>query len=243
MSTRLKILFLLLVAVAGTVPFRAAFQRTAAGIVQVAKGKKTVAERIEQYGVAARKRLAPGFERIGFAYPPQGLVLAGFKHEKILEVWATRNGEARLLRKYPILAASGRIGPKLREGDRQVPEGIYRIESLNPNSLYHLSLRVNYPNPFDGKMAEKDGRIDLGGDIMIHGGNCSIGCLAMGDDAAEELFVLAAETGIENVSVVLSPVDFRIRKLPKNVSGLPEWTEELYARIGRELSKLAPDAE
>lgn len=73
------------------------------------------------------------------------------------------------IKSYPILAASGSIGPKLRESDMQVPEGVYQIESLNPNSQFHLSLRVNYPNEFDREQARIDGRAQLGGDIMIHG--------------------------------------------------------------------------
>ena len=82
---------------------------------------------------------------------------------------------------------SGRLGPKLKEGDRQVPEGLYRVESLNPNSRYHLSLRVNYPNEQDKSYGRLDGRNNLGTDIMIHGKDCSIGCLAMGDPSCDFL--------------------------------------------------------
>lgn len=137
----------------------------------------------------------------------------------------------RLVKRYPILGASGELGPKLREGDYQVPEGIYAVESLNPNSLFHLSLRVGYPNAFDKRKALADGRANLGSDIMIHGGRSSIGCLAMGDPAAEELFVLAALAGPENVKVILSPVDFRSRPAPAPKAGSPPWLGELYAEI------------
>ncbi len=77
-----------------------------------------------------------------------------------------------------------------------------------------------------------------GGDIMIHGSNASIGCLAMGDEAAEDLFILAAETGIDRISVVLSPVDFRKRVCPEVTHPLPEWTDVLYEQIKEELSNL-----
>ena len=75
------------------------------------------------------------------------------------------------------------------EGDKQVPEGFYRIELLNPNSRYHLSLRVNYPNADDIERAREDRRdlLNLGGDIMIHGGAESIGCIAIGNPAIEHL--------------------------------------------------------
>jgi len=119
----------------------------------------------------------------------------------------------------------------LREGDQQVPEGIYSIESLNPNSSYHLSLRVNYPNVFDREQAAREGRTNLGGDIMIHGGAVSVGCLAMGDEAAEDLFVLAADTGLTNITVILSPVDFRKGQRVPQTGAVPPWTASLYQTI------------
>jgi murein L,D-transpeptidase YafK len=167
------------------------------------QGKKTIAERVEQFGPAARTRLRADFDRIACSYPPTGVVLVGIKDERCLEVWVTADATRsrasadaslpciKFLRRYPILAASGGPGPKLREGDRQVPEGIYAVESLNPNSRFHLALRLDYPNAFDREMAAADGRANLGGDIMIHGSDVSIGCLAMGNEAAEDLFVLA----------------------------------------------------
>jgi murein L,D-transpeptidase YafK len=133
---------------------------------------------------------------------------------------------------------SGVLGPKLKEGDMQVPEGLYKVESLNPNSLYHLALRVNYPNSQDRLWGKQDGRSELGSDIMIHGKTCSIGCLAMGDEAAEDLFVLAAETGIDNVTIILSPVDFRTQGLPEKKPALPPWAGALYDAIKTELEKL-----
>ncbi len=198
----------------------------------------TVDDRIRQYGDRVRKRLKPCFAKVGIEYPPAKVVLVGIKDEKKLEVWASDDGRFRLVRTYPILGASGRLGPKLREGDCQVPEGLYRIESLNPNSRFHLSLRVNYPNARDRAQAKAENRTNLGGDIMIHGSRASIGCLAMGDEVAEDLFILAAETGIANgkVSVILCPVDFRRNEMPKLSYLLPGWTDDLYERIRERLS-------
>jgi murein L,D-transpeptidase YafK len=198
----------------------------------------TIAERLSQYGSVARARLSPHFEKQKISYPPSELILVGLKQEKILEVYARSDTNVlKLIRSYPILAASGVAGPKLREGDRQVPEGIYAIESLNPNSRYHLSLRVNYPNEFDREQARKEKRTNLGGDIMIHGKAVSIGCLAMGDEAAEDLFVLAADTGLKSIKVILAPMDFRKHeKVPGNET-LPSWTAELYEKIRAELIK------
>ena len=217
--------------------------RTAAVRTMVSGGPKSVEDRLAQYGPAVRARLAPDFARAGCAYPPAKLTLVGLKAEKRLEVWvAPSEGAYVLLKAYPILGASGGPGPKLREGDGQVPEGLYRIESLNPNSRFHLALRVNYPNAFDRARGAEDRRQRLGGDIMIHGNTCSNGCLAMGDPAAEDLFVLAAETGLEHLSVILSPVDFRVRELPGKMPAVPEWAPELYAAIRRALAPLKPAA-
>jgi len=195
-------------------------------------GRHTVDDPLAQYGTTARERMRPYFDRAAVPYPPQHLVLVGVKQDRQLLVYVgDKSGEARFIRSYPVLGASGELGPKLREGDRQVPEGIYRIELLNPNSLFHLSLRIGYPNEFDRARAKEEGRTNLGGDIMIHGGRVSVGCLAMGDEAAEELFVLAAEAGIANIEVILCPVDFRRREMPPADHVLPKWTDELYGKV------------
>ena len=106
-----------------------------------------------------------------------------FKNERSVEVHAPG---WRMPRIYPMTAFSGALGPKLREGDGQIPEGVYGIEYLNPNSSYHLSLKVSYPNASDRKRAKADGRTNLGGDIMIHGKAVTIGCVPVGDDAIED---------------------------------------------------------
>ncbi len=201
--------------------------------------KKTVQNRLDQFGPQARARLKPYFDAAQVPYPPARLMLVGLKDEKILEVYAAGpNQKVCFVRSYPILAASGVLGPKLREGDQQVPEGIYAIESLNPNSSYHLSLRINYPDAFDREQAAREGRANLGGDIMIHGGAVSVGCLAMGDDAAEDLFVLAADTGLTNITVILSPVDFRKHRSVPEFGAVPAWTASLYQTIQSNLNEL-----
>ena len=192
-------------------------------------GRCTVPDRLAQFGAAASARLAPHLARAGVAYPPHAVALIAFKDEASLQLYArAKVGGWRFVRAYPVLAASGDLGPKLKQGDSQVPEGSYRVELLNPNSSYHVSLRLNYPNGFDRAMAKRDKRTNLGGDIMIHGKSVSIGCLAMGDRAAEELFTLAAQVGLENVSVLLSPTDFRVKPSPALPANLPAWTRVLY---------------
>ncbi len=202
-------------------------------------GRQTVATRLAEFGPAVKFRLAAPFRNAGVAYPPPSLILVGLKQENLLEVWAPNaQGVNKRVATYPILAASGQPGPKLREGDSQVPEGFYEIESLNPNSAYHLSLRVNYPSKFDRAQAKSEGRTNLGGDIMIHGNNVSAGCLAMGDTAAEDLFVLAAVTGLKNIRVLLSPCDFRKTESPAKMSRQPDWVTGLHTSLRTELLRL-----
>ena len=187
-------------------------------------------------------RLRPAFQRAGISMPPEQLTLLALKEEKRLEIYAADgSGGHRFVLSYPIFAASGTAGPKLREGDKQVPEGFYRIELLNPNSQYHLSLRVNYPSPTDIAQASRDGRDPsvLGGDIMIHGGAESIGCLAIGDSAVEELFVLAARTGLDNVQLIIAPRDLRQSTPETGGDAEPGWVAELYEQVRSEMAKLS----
>lgn len=157
----------------------------------------------------AAARVKPQLEKelkaIGVTYPPKRLLLRAFKTEKRLDVWVgNATGNLKKFKSYPILAMSGKTGPKRKEGDRQVPEGIYQIDRFNPKSLFHLSLGLNYPNAADQIFADRDAP---GSDIFIHGSNKSIGCLAMGDPAIEEIYTLARSvTG--PISVHIFPWQF-----------------------------------
>ncbi len=165
------------------------------------------------------------------------LILLGLKEERILEVWGIQpDGTVKKIRAFPFTGFSGRPGPKLNEGDGQIPEGIYRIEYLNPNSSYHLSLKLDYPNRFDRQKAARDGRKKPGNDIFIHGRSATIGCIPIGDTGIEELFLMIAGIGKENVEVILSPYDMRIKTKAIEVEGI-DWEAELHALIKDAMSK------
>lgn len=198
----------------------------------------TVEQRVAQFGQGVAARLAADFSAAGVPYPPHEVAYLAFKDARQLQVYARSASSKpwRFIRQYEVLAASGKPGPKLIEGDRQVPEGIYQAELLNPNSRFHLSIRLDYPNDFDRRMAQRDGRTRLGGDIMIHGNAVSAGCLAMGDEAAEELFILAAKVGKERTRIVVSPTDWRTAAgaAPRHAAS---WSSELYAALRAELEQ------
>ncbi|MBU1668051.1 hypothetical protein KKC13_06495 [bacterium] len=184
--------------------------------------------------ISSDRRLKHLLADSDFIIYPKQLTLIGLKNEQILEVWGELNGKQAHIESYQFTAFSGQLGPKFKEGDRQIPEGIYGISYLNPNSKFHLSMRVNYPNDFDKKMARLEKRTNLGSDIMIHGSDKTIGCVPIGDDAIEELYFLAQKVGIKNIKVILSPVDFRTTKVKIKNDNHP-WLKELYANITKEM--------
>lgn len=198
-------------------------------------GQRTVQDVLLDYQQRVVTRLQPRFQFSDVAWPPERISLVVFKDTRLMEMWARDDDGWRHIKDYRVKGMSGSRGPKLQEGDLQVPEGTYRIEKLNPNSNYHLSLKLNYPNRFDRLQAERDGRDNLGGDIFIHGDRVSSGCLAMGDRAAEELFVLAALIDPENISVLISPRDFRFRPQLPVPEGEPTWIADLNRQIATRL--------
>ena len=145
--------------------------------------------------------------KAGVDYPPKRIFIRTIKQERVLELWgANTDAEPfRHLKTYPIAAMSGIEGPKRVQGDCQVPEGFYHIDRFNPNSAFHLSLGLNYPNQADRIRGD---RVDPGGDIFIHGGAASIGCMAMTDPVIDEIYPLAVaarKAGQKKISVHIFP--------------------------------------
>jgi murein L,D-transpeptidase YafK len=197
--------------------------------------ESVTARTVDYYAPTAEARLQPYFQRAGVNYPPQQVALLVFKQERKLELWASNNNVWHLVKIYRVLAASGGPGPKLHEGDDQVPEGIYKITSLNPRSRFHLSLDLNYPNRFDREHAQWDHRRNPGSSIFIHGHAVSIGCIAVGDSAIEELFVLVYKTGLQHVTVIIAPNDLRTEQPLKDQDKPPRWLPVLYRNISQAL--------
>ncbi len=161
---------------------------------------------------AARARQAPVIARLfrarGAAYPAP-LTIVVFKLERTLELraYSRRAGRDVTVVSFPVLGTSGTLGPKRRAWDHQVPEGFYRVTTLNPESLYHLSLEIDYPNASDRALGDPD---DPGGEIFIHGDAVSDGCIAIGDRAVEQLFIAVLDgrrAGYE-VPVAILPCRF-----------------------------------
>jgi murein L,D-transpeptidase YafK len=107
-----------------------------------------------------------------------------FKQEKVLELWVEQLGRWKLHKQYPVCHFSGELGPKMAEGDGQAPEGFYRVtkSQLNPNSRYHLSFNLGYPNAYERAQGW------TGSHLMVHGDCVSVGCYAMTDPLIEEIY-------------------------------------------------------
>jgi len=156
-------------------------------------------------------------------WPPQSMYIRSFKFDKLLEVWVKDNEEDsfRLFKSYTICKQSGTIGPKRIEGDLQVPEGFYYINEFNPNSNYHLSLGLNYPNSSDRILSDPN---RPGGEIYIHGSCVSTGCIAITDAPIEELYVVASNVkakGQDFIPVHVYPVKFNVQaSVSKMADGL-----------------------
>ena len=198
---------------------------------------KAIDQAVERYGVRTEPELMRYFAQAKVNYPPKDIALLAFKKEQQVQLWAKNNQNAwRHIHTYPFTANSGRLGPKLKERDRQIPEGIYRLTAFNPLSRMHLSMMINYPNDFDRIQASKDGRKKLGNNIFIHGKSISVGCLAVGNHAIDQLFLLTRRVGLNHVKLVIAPNDLRRGKPETNTFAQPRWLPELYQNIGHALS-------
>ncbi len=160
------------------------------------------AERVTDY---TRNKLARELPVLGLTVGDP-VFIRTFKKESRLELWMQRQGSPQyiLFRTYPICYYSGTLGPKRKTGDKMTPEGFYAIQAnaLNPNSRFHLSMNVGYPNAYDRSHGY------TGSLLMIHGECDAIGCFAMGNEQIEEIYYLiesALQNGQANVPVHAFP--------------------------------------
>lgn len=181
---------------------------------------------------AAETRVRPELERslaaIGARYGDP-VFLRLFKHERELELWVRKGERFLLFRSYPICTYSGALGPKLRQGDGQAPEGFYAVGAgqLNPFSQFHLSFDLGYPNAYD----RAHGR--TGSLLMVHGNCVSIGCYAMGDAQIEQIYTLLAAAlrgGQRRVPVHVFP--FRFDRPP-----LADWRQQRWGEFWSDLQR------
>ena len=173
-------------------------------LIAVAATGYVAYEKLDESSVAEARRTLPTRLVAKGLRQGQLVFVRIFKQEAVLELWMEGDQGWRLFQSYPICRFSGRLGPKLKEGDRQAPEGFYQVArgQLNPNSRHHLSFNLGFPNAYD----RAHGR--TGSALMVHGGCLSVGCYAMTDPAVDDMYGLVAaalENGQRSVDVHAFP--------------------------------------
>ncbi|MCB1224574.1 MAG: murein L,D-transpeptidase [Verrucomicrobiales bacterium] len=180
-------------------------------------------------------RVRPGLEeRLRTAGLSWGapVYLRIFKESSEMEFWMQpkSGGAWKLFHTYRIAAWSGHLGPKLAEGDGQSPEGFYATTRrlLNPNSRFHLSFNIGYPNAFD-RAHDRTGSL-----IMVHGSFVSIGCFAMTDPGIEEIYLLTAAAlsqGQSEVPIHVFPFRMTTARMQRAVEEGPEVLVDFWQQL------------
>lgn len=170
------------------------------------KEKQLQFPRVKEAFDEKEKTIKQYFSKANLPYQGFSLFIRAFKKERIVEAWVKTSGDKfDLLVTFPFCETSGGLGPKRKEGDLQIPEGIYTLNHFNPQSNFHLSLGVSYPNASDKILSDKK---QPGGAIYIHGNCVTIGCIPITDDKIKELYVLAVEArnnGQQNIPIHIYP--------------------------------------
>jgi hypothetical protein len=178
-------------------------------------------------------------KKLGLKEIPTEVKILFLKAEKQVEIWGKESDDKwRKLNFYPILGIPEEPGPKLAANELKTPEGIYKIAELDPNSNFYLALKLDYPSAEDKEIAESENR-DLNAlttDFLVHGFGYSKQNISVTDGAMEAIFYLAWKVGLDKISVLISPMDFRIEPLPQNIK--PEWLQKRYERLKQEITPL-----
>lgn len=174
--------------------------------------------------------LSSAMRAIGLTINPLHVYLRCFKKEEIVQLWVSNDpyNDYKLIRNYSFCTSSGTLGPKRKEGDLQIPEGLYHIDRFNPFSQFHLSLGINYPNKAD-KVQTTD-KVNPGSDIFIHGECTSVGCIALGNKVIRELYTIAKESDSQGNSIRVDIFPYKFGK-QDSVQPLNTEHQELWSQL------------
>ncbi len=196
------------------------------------KSSNEIIGRFEQAKVEKAEAIQSLFQSKSIDPKTSQLFLRAFKKEKELELWAKNSKDKvfKKLKSYPFCKLSGQLGPKRKEGDLQVPEGLYHIDRFNEKSKYHLSLGINYPNKSDKILGHKT---TPGSDIFIHGKCETVGCIPITDFWIKELFVIAKQaedTSQAKIWVHIFPFRMEEKNFQEIISTFPE-NKEFWSNL------------
>jgi hypothetical protein len=196
----------------------------------------TVDQALKKFGPAGRKCFVSRFERAGIVYPPKKSCLIYLKEENRLYLFAPDQKQKWIeIACYKLTSWAGTLGPKLKEGDMQMPEGFYKFTALDART--HLCLWINYPNSWDRAQAKLEHRSALGGDIQIHEGVYSTGCIVLDHPSMTELFVLAHDIGCENIELIMAPCNLATHEPTIDFGAQPRWLPKLYKQLKGSLTR------
>ncbi|MEZ4936979.1 MAG: L,D-transpeptidase family protein [Crocinitomicaceae bacterium] len=151
------------------------------------------------------------------------IFIRALKKEMDLEVWIQKSdGKYHLFKTYKFCSFSGILGPKMKQGDLQIPEGVYTIDRFNPWSNFYLSLGVSYPNKADRINSPYKSK---GGDIFIHGNCVTIGCIPITDEFIKEFYVLCVESKNKGHEIPVHIFPFRMNFDLKTIPSYSEYAE------------------
>lgn len=175
---------------------------------------------------------------IGVSVSKLEIYLRALKLEETLEIWVKNETDSvfQLFKEIPFCTFSGGLGPKRKQGDGQIPEGLYHIDRFNPYSSFHLSLGINYPNAADRILGVKG---NLGGDIFLHGSCVSIGCISITDPIISQVYLLAVwakNNGQQKIPVHFYPFKMSSGKLEKIQQKYPVFKK--YLELWNQLNEM-----
>jgi murein L,D-transpeptidase YafK len=175
--------------------------------------KQFQSDRVVKAWEKYEKPLRNLFNLKNLQWPAQDIYIRAFKLQNELEIWARDNSSDsyKHVNTYGICALSGKLGPKRQRGDKQVPEGYYFIEEFNAYSEYHLSLGISYPNYSD--LINTHGS-QPGGNIYIHGGCLTVGCIPMGDEVIKEIYTICLNARLNGQNYI--PIHIYPTRLSEN---------------------------
>lgn len=208
-----------------TLLIAAAFGASLFPVTASAQPKTKQNDRVREVRTRVSASLTEELKTAGFALGDPAFIRI-FKETRELELWLKPKGAAqyKLWKTWPIVAMSGKLGPKLKEGDLQAPEGFYAVtaRAMNPESKYHLSFNIGYPNAYDRANQR------TGGLIMIHGNKVSVGCFAMTDPVIEPIYLIvesALNRGQPEIPVHVFPFRMTAERMAQAEASASQWLE------------------
>ena len=160
------------------------------------------------------------------------------KAEKQVELWGKfRNGQWKKFNYYPIFSLPEGTGPKRSRDEIKTPEGVYRIAELDPNSIFNLAIKLDYPSQEDKEIAQLEKRSpeSMETDFLLHGFGFSEKNISLPDEAMKELFYLISKAGLEHTELLIAPADFR-KELPQLTE--PDWLKQRYEKMKQKMEEL-----